>query len=162
MTRGLVTRTGAALVVVLAVAGCSGPPGPSQDEVTAWMDAQDDAEVDGLLGSATGRVDPGDPEPSDATTGEEITLSFQTAARLDGVRLSCLGDGVLDFDVFVTTAAGDGATRTEVVAFADVPCGADAQDEQITASDVVSVGVTGSGAGHAGAWHALVLGSAPA
>ncbi|MET0435143.1 MAG: hypothetical protein ABW025_13335 [Cellulomonas sp.] len=161
MTTGSVTRTGAALVVVLAVGGCSGPPGPSQDEVTAWMDAQDDTEVDGLLGSAAGRVDPGDPEPSDTATGE-ITLSFPAAARLDGVRLSCLGDGVLDFDVFVTTAAGDGATRTEVVAFPDVPCGTDARDEQITASDVVSVGVTGSGAERAGAWRALVLGSAPA
>jgi hypothetical protein len=41
-----------------------------------------------------------------------------------------------------------------------VPCGSDARDEAIAATDVVSVGVTGSGADRSGAWHAQVLGSA--
>lgn len=160
MSRGLVTRTVAGLGLGLAVAGCSAPPGPSEQEVTAWMDQQDDAAVDGLLGSATGRVAPDDPRPSGAPTGD-VTLSFEAAARLDGVRLSCLGDGALDFDVHVTTEAGGGVTRTEVTTFPDVPCGADGREEAIAATGVVSVGVTGSGADRAGAWHAQVLGDVP-
>lgn len=160
MTRGLVARTAAGLALAVAVAGCSAPPGPSPEEVTAWMDQQDDAAVDGLLGSATGRVAPDDPRPAGASTGD-ITLSFEVAADLDGVRLSCLGDGALDFDVHVTSESGGGATRTEVRTFPDVTCGAEAREEAIGATGVVSVGVTGSGADRAGAWHAEVLGDVP-
>ena len=156
MTRTSVARAAVALLALLA-AGCTAPTGPTPDEVTAWMDSQDDAAPPaGLLGSATGRVDAGVPEPSDPP---QVSLGFETAGRLDGVRLSCLGEGSLDFDVSVTTEEAAGGTRTQVVTFADVPCGPDARDEALDATAVVGVGVTGYDADRAGAWHALVLGA---
>lgn len=157
MTPGPVARAAAAaLLALFAAAACTAPTGPSPEEVSAWMADQDDAAPPpGLLGSATGRVDPGAPAP---TGPAQISLDFETATRLDGVRLSCQGEGSLDFDVSVTTEAA-GRTWTEVVAFPDVPCGPDARDEALDATGVVGVGVTGHGADRAGAWHALVLGT---
>lgn len=157
MPSALVARAAAVAALALLAAGCTAPTGPTPEEVTAWMDEQDAAPPPAaLLGSATGRVDAGDPAP---TGPPQVSLGFDTAAQLDGVRLSCQGDGSLDFDVSVTTEAAEGGTRTEVVAFPDVPCGAEARDEALDATGVVGVGVTGYGADRAGAWHALVLGS---
>lgn len=157
MTPAPVARAAAAAVLALLAAACTAPTGPTPEEVSAWMADQDDAPPPaGLLGSATGRVDAGEPAP---TGPAQISLDFAAAARLDGVRLSCQGEGTLDFDVSVTTEAAAGGTRTEVVAFRDVPCGPEARDEALDATGVVGVGVSGYGAERPGAWHALVLGA---
>jgi hypothetical protein len=158
MTRAFAIRAAAAALLVLAVAGCSSPAGAGDEEITAWMDDQAAAPLpDDLLGTATARVDPEDPGPAESTG--EITLRFAEDAQLDGVRLSCLGDGALDFHVYVTTEANAGITQTDVLTFPEVPCGAEAQEEPLDLTGVVGVGVTGTAADRPGAWHALVLGT---
>lgn len=158
MTRAFAIRAATALVLGLAVAGCSAAAGAEDEEITSWMDDQAAApRPDDLLGTATARVDPADPEPAESTA--EITLSFAEAAQLDGVRLSCLGEGALDFRVYVTTEANAGITQTDVLTFPGVPCGAEPQEEALDLTGVVGVGVTGTGADRRGAWHAVVLGT---
>lgn len=158
MTSGFATRAAVVAPLGLTVAGCSSPAGAGDEEITAWMDDQAAAPLpDDLLGAATARVDPADPAPAESTG--EITLRFAQAAELDGVRLSCLGDGALDFLVYVTTEANAGITQTDVLTFPDVPCGADPQEEALDLTGVVGVGVTGAGADRRGAWQALVLGT---
>ncbi|GIG34906.1 hypothetical protein [Cellulomonas pakistanensis] len=158
MTRPFVSRPAAALVVGLAVAGCSAPTGADDEAVTAWMDERAaEPAPDDLLGTAAARVGPEDPAPADSSGA--VALRFAAAAHLDGVRLSCLGDGALDFHVYVTTEANAGITQTDVLTFPDVPCGAEAREKALDLTGVVGVGVTGAGADRRGAWHALVLGT---
>lgn len=143
----------AAVLVLLAACTAAPDPGPDADEIEAWFSRQSGSSADDSLGSATSKADPADDDleqPDDAG----VTLTFSEPTGLTGVRLSCFGSTSLDFRVHVTTAS---ASRT--YGYDDVACGEDAE-QALADTDVTDVRLEASGADHAGAWHAVVLGRA--
>lgn len=139
--------------LVLLLPACSSPPaGASEDEIAAWMDRSPDASAgDRNLGEATGRSTVAD--DAVPTPGEGISLEYPEPVRLDGVRLSCLGGGTLDFALSVATTAG---TTEQTVAA--VPCDEEPHEQAAPATGVTSVRVDASGADRDGAWNAVLLG----
>jgi hypothetical protein len=153
-------RTVAGTVVLLALAACSAPAGGTPEQISAWIAEQDAADHGtGTLGTATSRVGPGDPEPS---AGTGITLEYDAPARVDAVRVSCFGDGTLDFTVATTSADDHGGSTTRDAEVTDVACGGDPVEIPLDATGVTAVRTTGSGADRTGAWHAEILGTQPA
>lgn len=142
----------AAVLVLLAGCTAAPDPGPDADEIEAWFSRQSGSGDDGL-GSATSKVGPADDDverPDDAG----ITLTYPDRPALAGVRLSCVGSSSLDFEVHVTTASS-----ARSYAYPDVACGEEVE-QALAGDDVTDVRVDASGADHAGAWHAVVLGQA--
>ncbi|WP_282944074.1 hypothetical protein [Cellulomonas endometrii] len=155
------TRTfaaaGCALLLCAGAAACSPPAATDDDAVVRWMDARaDDAGADGVLGQATARVGTADREPAAAPGA--VALTFDEPIQVQGLRLSCVGDGTVDLTVYVTTGTAGGGTSTEALTYADVACGSTVHEEPLAVQDATGIGFSGSGADRAGAWHAVVVG----
>lgn len=113
--------------------------------------APDTSAGDRALGEARGRVTPAPAAEAGSDAG--VSLAYADPVRLEGVRLSCLGGGTLDFTVSVATPAG---TTDRTVA--DVPCDEAAHEHAVPAAGVTDVRVDASGADRDGAWSAVLLG----
>lgn len=110
------------------------------------------------LGQGSGLAQRGDAE---SVEGPAVSLMFPSPAQVDGVQLSCFGDGTLDFTVYVTTDLGDGTTQTEASEHPDQQCGQDT-DVPLTGAGVTEIGFAATGASDGGAWSAEPYGSARA
>jgi len=154
----LSARAVAGTIALAALAACSPPEGGTVEEISSWMSEQDRAGAAAdTLGTATSRVGPDDPEPTD---GAGVLIEYDSPAHVEAVRVSCFGDGTLDFAVETTTPddAGGSSTTTRGTEVADVACGDDPVDVPLDVDGVTSVRMSGSGADRTGAWHAEVLG----
>lgn len=158
--RTATARTLAAGVLLSGLAvltACSPPAGATDAEIDAWMSARDDPAGDGVVGTATSRIGPRDPE----TTAESgITQSTGPGERvhLDRVLLSCLGDGTLDFTVETTTPAGAG-TEVRQHEVPEVRCADEPFALDLAADGVTAFRVDADQADRAGAWHAEFVGA---
>ncbi|GAA1993302.1 hypothetical protein GCM10009718_33760 [Isoptericola halotolerans] len=106
--------------------------------------------ADDELGSLSSLVGRSDPAPADT---DGISLAYDAPATITGVRLTCLGEGTLEFTVHMD-GTGSGSSRTVT----DVPGGPDAHEESLSVTEVTEVRVTATGADRDGAWRAVVLG----
>jgi len=149
---GRATASAAGVVLLGAlVAGCSGDD-VDASEVNEWMNAQEPA-VEGGLGEMSSRVGPDDGPPQ---PGDGITMDFEAATQVAGVRLSCFGDDELIFVVDVVHKTG-GGTRTTSVEHA-VSCADGEYTADVDGADANAVRVDAYGAEHHGAWYAVILG----
>lgn len=90
---------------------------------TDWQSMQDDAErfvdaaaaEDGSLGAATQRLAAQDPPPAD---DGGITLSFPSEVSIDGVVVTCFGDGTAQLGYSVSSREGSVASGS-----VDILCG---------------------------------------
>ncbi|MFP3713469.1 hypothetical protein [Puerhibacterium sp. TATVAM-FAB25] len=162
MTRAVdVPRAAAALVLAAAAAACSAPPGADPDEIDRWLEER--LEPSAPLGAMSAPVGPADPAPDPASPAG-ISVAYEHPERIEGVRLSCFGDGTLDFTVEVATGTVDGAVtydRARSVTYEDLRCGPE-HEVALPVADATRVRVDGFGADRDGAWYAVVVGDATA
>ncbi|PWD49447.1 hypothetical protein C8046_00650 [Serinibacter arcticus] len=145
--------------LVLTLAACSTPERATPEELQTWLDDRERRPAAAnSLGSGSGLTSPVD---AGVGRGSTVSLTFLSPTSVDGVRVSCFGEGTLDFAVHVTSEPESDTVQTEIQTFEDQRCGQDS-DLPVAGDNVTAIGFTASGSSREGAWSAEALGAASA
>jgi hypothetical protein len=141
----------AALLLVVALAGCASDESPDPDAVDEWLQQQTDADTPGGLASFSGRGSESGGDPD-----EGIRVGFEEPVSVTGADFSCFGAETMSVEIEVAGASRAISTRTDDLLCSDSPHQLPAEME-----DVGSVRGTGYGSTE-GAWSLVVRGTDPA